>query len=236
MLEIQSNQKRQNIIETQQVHFIKYPIFNQVQQNFIMSSYKLQNLIDSVQLYVRKLNGLDSMSLKNFFTFQNNFSIFDLEYEANMNALFNYNINNSNMKRLNKLCYNYYNSLIKNINSITHVIVNVNYTRNQTHINCVLIYFINQCMSLVLQNIFNKNFKIDARTVHKTDKKLLKCIKQNNKKLYNTFNNQLITLQNDTFYKYTNDNDANKLQQIYYNKRLYEPRLDIKYVDCNIRV
>ncbi|UJZ89051.1 hypothetical protein QKV36_gp103 [Erannis ankeraria nucleopolyhedrovirus] len=230
-INIQENKNDENVL------FVVSPTLNQLNGRG-NDFHTLQSNIYSLTKYMKSLTS-ENKSVKTYFVFGENYDNKKLEYSDYMNNILKFKVKNTNFFHYSNMIYNYYISLIQNLQSFAAIAVNVNYTQNKSQISEMLTYYINLCVGKYT-NFLNEMFQ--NKNVQRPDidesvkQKIATHIEKRQQVLHNVFNFNLVNLQGYTFYKLTDDNDFNysDTQTTTKNEKIYPITLRVKKLHYNL--
>lgn len=221
------------------VVFIAAPTLNQIaaSPNNVQS---LQQNINELALYLHYLSRSTTQSIKEYFMYKRQgYSNNALDYKECMLVLKNFHVNRANYMKFSDLVYNFYVSLIQNLNTFAHILVNVNYTHNRTNASQVLTYFINQCVGYIVDHVTDLLSINDGRTSNRIDLDMQNHIEQQQISLTSYYNYNLVNLQAHKYYKFTPDNDHNPVEQYKHNvtaeNKIYSIKLFVIPIDTSLK-
>ncbi|ABF47381.1 Chch42-like peptide [Clanis bilineata nucleopolyhedrovirus] len=221
------------------VVFIVAPTLNQIpaSPNNVRS---LQQNINELALYLHYLSRSTTQSIKEYFMYKRQgYSNNALDYKECMLVLKNFHVNRANYMKFSDLVYNFYVSLIQNLNTFAHILVNVNYTHNRTNASQVLTYFINQCVGYIVDHVTDLLSINDGRTSNRIDLDMQNHIEQQQISLTSYYNYNLVNLQAHKYYKFTPDNDDNPVEQYKHNvtaeNKIYSIKLFVIPIDTSLK-
>ncbi|AIU41278.1 orf39 [Sucra jujuba nucleopolyhedrovirus] len=213
------------------VFFINSPLLD---QNTLPANFDiLQNNIVLLQNYVLPLNDTPIESTKRCFMIDSTnatIGIDKLDFDDNINHLFEYKLNFSNMNKIINMFYGYYIKLIQNLFPIANIGINVNYTVGSTDLTQIVTHFINFCVFQTMQNFYHIINSVEGGHLidGQNQSKLEAEIKDKQKKLTSYYNSKLHNLQAFQYYKYTVDNDSNTVTTSGKSENILSPLYHVK--------
>ncbi|ADB84386.1 hypothetical protein [Apocheima cinerarium nucleopolyhedrovirus] len=226
----------QNQRSDENVLFVVSPTLNQINKQG-NDFYTLQSNIYLLTKYMKNLTS-ENNSVKTYFVFSENYDNKKLEYSDYMNNILKFKVKVTNFFHYSNMIFNYYISLIQNLQPFKAIAVNVNYTQDKSQISELLTYYINLCVGKYT-NFLNEMFQnknVQRPDMDEIEKLRIKThIKKCQQMLHNVFNFNLVNLQGYTFYKFTNDNDIdNSYTPTTSDHKIYPIVLNVKKLYHNL--